>query len=92
VGAIVKPQPLLITGGCGFVGRHVVQYALHHSLYERIWLVDDLFTGRHPEEWLPPQAQCEGSYGRVYSYRVNGTSIRFIHDDVRHFFSDSLKD
>jgi UDP-glucose 4-epimerase len=85
-------QPILITGGCGFVGRHVVQYVLNHDLTDRICIVDDLFTGRHPEEWLPEQARGDGSTGRIYSYRINGTSIRFIHDDVRHFFSDSLKE
>jgi UDP-glucose 4-epimerase len=84
-------QPILITGGCGFVGRHVVQYILNHGLTDRVWLIDDLFTGRHPEEWLPTQTRCEGTSGRATSYRVNGTSIHFICDDVRQFFSDSLR-
>jgi hypothetical protein len=37
-----------ITGRCGFVGRHVVQYILNYGLTERIWLADDSFTRRHP--------------------------------------------
>jgi len=84
-------RPILITGGCGFVGRHVVQYILNQDLTDRIYIVDDLFTGKHPEEWLPMQARNDGSSGGVYSFRLEDTSIRFIHDDVRHFFSDSVK-
>jgi len=84
-------QPILITGGCGFVGRHVVQHILQHGLTDQICIVDDLFTGRHPEEWLPVRAGYKGSTGLEYSYQLDGAVIRFIHDDVRHFFSDSLK-
>ena len=81
-------QPILITGGCGFVGRHVVQYVLNQGLGDQICLVDNLFTGRHPEEWLPTEARFEGTSGRVHSYRVDGRSIRFVQDDIRHFLSD----
>jgi UDP-glucose 4-epimerase len=84
-------KPILITGGCGFVGRHVVQYILNSGLTDQIYIIDNLFTGRHPEDWLPIETRSEGSAGLVYSYRVDGTLIRFIHDDVRHFFADSLK-
>lgn len=85
-------RPILITGGCGFVGRHVVQHILNYDLADRIYLVDNLLTGRHPDEWLPTQARSDGSSGGTHSYRVDDTSIRFIHDDVRHYFADSLKD
>ncbi len=85
-------KPFLITGGCGFVGRHVVQHVLREEISQHIWLVDDLFTGRHPEEWLPADAQSQGSQGRVYSYRVDGAEIHFVHDDARRFFADSLRD
>jgi len=40
----------LVTGGCGFVGRHLV-----HRLLERgdaVWIVDDLSTGLPAAQWL----------------------------------------
>jgi NAD(P)-dependent dehydrogenase (short-subunit alcohol dehydrogenase family) len=51
-----RPQPsaaqktAFVTGGCGFVGRHLVK-RLWQAGYT-IWLVDDLSTGKHPDEWL----------------------------------------
>jgi nucleoside-diphosphate-sugar epimerase len=85
-------RPILITGGCGFVGRHVVQHILNHDITDSIWLVDNLFTGRHPEGWLPAHARSEGISGCTQSFRVDGASIHFIHSDVRHFFADALRD
>jgi UDP-glucose 4-epimerase len=40
---------VLITGGCGFVGRHFVK-----RLLDGHWVcaVDDLSAGQHPDEWL----------------------------------------
>lgn len=41
----------LITGGCGFLGRHFAKY-----LYGKEWdisVVDDLSTGLHPDLWPP---------------------------------------
>lgn len=42
----------LVTGGCGFVGRHVVRRALARE--DEVWIVDDLSTGKHPTLWLSP--------------------------------------
>ncbi|HEY6466781.1 MAG TPA: NAD-dependent epimerase/dehydratase family protein [Candidatus Acidoferrales bacterium] len=83
--------PILVTGGCGFVGRHVVQHILRHGLSNDVWLVDDLSTGRHPEEWLPNDAAFRGASGRLYTYVTGGTEIHFAHADARQFFADSLK-
>jgi len=43
----------LVTGGCGFVGRNLVRSLLADN--DEIWIVDDLSTGRHPDEWLSPE-------------------------------------
>lgn len=85
-------QPILITGGCGFVGRHVVQHILRYGLTDHIWLVDSLFTGRHPATWLPSSARCQGLSGSACSYQVGGIFVHFVQDDVRNFFRESLRE
>ena len=39
----------LVTGGCGFVGRHFVKWLLAHDYH--VTVVDDLSTGLSPERW-----------------------------------------
>jgi UDP-glucose 4-epimerase len=43
-------KPILITGGCGFVGRHLAKKLLEQD--NSLWVVDDLSTGKHPDKWL----------------------------------------
>jgi len=40
----------LVTGGCGFVGRHLVKKLLEKN--SSVWIIDNLFKGKHPDEWL----------------------------------------
>ena len=63
----------LVTGGCGFVGRHMVQKLL--CLGYTVWIVDDLSTGLHPDRWIENKL--------LKDKRVN-----FILADVRDFFRD----
>jgi nucleoside-diphosphate-sugar epimerase len=39
-----------VTGGCGFVGRHLVRELVKRGY--SLWIVDDLSTGIHPHKWL----------------------------------------
>lgn len=60
--------PVLVTGACGFVGRHLVRSLLEDR--GDLWLVDDLSTGAHPDEWLPGLlggGSGAGASPRVYS-------------------------
>ena len=42
----------LVSGGCGFVGRNMVKRLLK-TTSDRVFDVDDLSIGTHPEKWLP---------------------------------------
>ena len=44
-----KKKTVLITGGCGFLGRHFAKYLYNHGW--KIVIVDDLSTGLHPDKW-----------------------------------------
>ena len=68
----------LVTGGCGFVGRHLIRRLL--SLGHEIWVVDDLSTGLHPDNWLG----VERSLARdaVTSYAVGDSTVNFLHEDL----------
>lgn len=44
-------KTILISGGCGFVGRNMVK-RLYQTTKDRIIFVDNLSTGTDPEHWL----------------------------------------
>ena len=67
----MKNNRCIITGGCGFLGRHFCK-ALS-DLGWTIHIVDDLSTGINPESW-PPSLQLNSNY-------------TFTHQDICRFFS-----
>jgi UDP-glucose 4-epimerase len=69
----------LVTGGCGFVGRHLIRRLL--QLQHDIWVIDDLSTGLHPDVWLGGNRTVSGDDG-IVAYNVAGQSVRFVHEDV----------
>ena len=83
-------KPILITGGCGFVGRHVTKYVLNNHLTDSIWLVDDLFTGRDPASWLPRCFIPTRVSLTCTAFERGGTVVYFVKDDVRKFFAEYL--
>jgi UDP-glucose 4-epimerase len=69
----------LVTGGCGFVGRHLTRRLL--ELGHDVWIVDDLSTGLHPDRWLGGSSQA-GAGGGAVEYRVGARTVTFVHEDV----------
>ena len=43
-------KKILVTGGCGFVGRHLIK-KLSQDPANDITVIDDLSTGSHPDVW-----------------------------------------
>ena len=70
----------LVTGGCGFVGRHLIDRLL--GLGHDIWVVDDLSTGMLPDQWLRPRASQATDEGALKKYVVGGHSVTFLHEDL----------
>ena len=72
----------LVTGGCGFVGRHLI--AKLKQQFKRIVLIDNLSTGRHPSEWLAlSPAERDGEF---QVWRSDDTTIYFLQTDAIDFF------
>lgn len=72
---MTKKSKVLITGGCGFVGRHFTHRLINDG--HNVTVVDDLSTGIRPEDW-PTNLQ------------VN-SELKFHQMDVRDFFKESTE-
>lgn len=84
-----NPKPVLITGGCGFVGRNLSKKLLDSG--KNIWIVDDLSIGQHPNKWLESDYK-ESVMGRnVYMFKNNRNFMVFVKADVIDYFSEDLK-
>ncbi len=80
-----RNKPVLVTGGCGFVGRHLTRGLLERGVKD-IWLVDDLSTGRSPREWVRGWKVTKGK-GRE-RYTSKGRTITLVKTDAVRFFRD----
>lgn len=80
-------KPIFVTGGCGFVGRHLVNKLLSQG--RSIWILDNLSTGRHPDEWLQYEKKTEKK--GLVTYQVNSQQeVVFILMDALKFFLEQI--
>jgi UDP-glucose 4-epimerase len=81
--------PALITGGCGFVGRHLAQ-ALFDRGVKEIWIIDNLAisSGRAPGEWLAGwKTETDGNLERFYK---DDRTVVFLRVDAISFFHEQV--
>jgi len=69
--------PILVTGGCGFVGRHLVKSLLADG--HSVWIIDNLSVGKHPDTWLDGFAKQESG---STSYQKGPQKVVFINEDI----------
>ena len=76
-------RDVLVTGGCGFVGRHLLS-RLSRDDIRRIWVIDNLSTGKDPREWERPliERYQEGTNGSTsFVLKETGVEVIFIKAD-----------
>jgi nucleoside-diphosphate-sugar epimerase len=69
----------LVTGGCGFVGRHLIKRLLAEG--HDIWIIDDLSTGLHPDKWLGDVSNRRNG-GATERYEIGNRSVTFVREDL----------
>ncbi|MBF0518527.1 MAG: NAD-dependent epimerase/dehydratase family protein [Nitrospirae bacterium] len=86
-------KTILITGGCGFVGRHLAA-RLSDEPENEIWIVDDLSTGMHPMSWEVPAVvfSKHQPHKNMLSFDFQGkqSKLVFINSDFTSFAYSEL--
>lgn len=80
--------PYLVTGGCGFVGRHLIKYLFKNG--NEIWIIDDLSVGKHPDLWLPKPFK-KILKNSITVYQDSSSRINFINSDLIDVLTQELK-
>src|SRR6266567_1156902 len=65
---------ILISGGAGFVGRHLLTAVLQAEPSTDVWIIDDFSTGQPPEQWELHRAIPAKDLGWGKQYRMEGIS------------------
>ena len=82
----MEQAKILVTGGCGFVGRHLVNSLLNDG-YE-VWVLDNLFSGDNPDLWLSDFSKKQE--GVMNIYKKNEKRLVFVYQDAIDFFRNQL--
>ncbi len=82
-------KAVLITGGCGFVGRNLIRKLSQES---NIWIVDDLSLGIHPEKWIGKDYKKNSRKRNLIEYSNKSQRINFINADVIDVFRKNAEE
>lgn len=77
-------KPILVTGGCGFVGRHLINKLVKRG--DSVFVLDDLSTGIHPDRWLGKEFK-KTKKGHFIVYKNRKVTITFLKTDVLELFT-----
>lgn len=80
-------KPILVTGGCGFVGRHLVKKLIDRG--DSVYIIDNLFTGIHPDKWFD-QSWVREKDGVLRIYKKNKVTVSYLEADVLKVFQDQV--
>lgn len=80
----MSKKPVLVTGGCGFVGRHLIKALLARG-EKNIWILDNLSTGHVPSKWLS-SAWKESKEDGLTRYTSARGVLTFIEADALSYF------
>jgi len=75
---------MLVTGGCGFVGRHLVKRLIKQN--HNVVVVDNLYSGLHPNSWLSKNSQSNLTFihSDVRDFLRSSKSLEKKFDNVYH--------
>ncbi|MBI4058762.1 NAD-dependent epimerase/dehydratase family protein [Candidatus Microgenomates bacterium] len=85
----INKLPFLVTGGCGFVGRHLINKLIPQG--SDIWIIDNLFTGKHPDIWLDKKFKKQTNKDKIICYQSDEQRIFFVNDDVINALTEDIK-
>jgi nucleoside-diphosphate-sugar epimerase len=80
---------ILVTGGCGFVGKNLINKLLDEKSKSNIVIVDNLATSTSPRDWLNYDGlynDTNAQYDEVYECGSN--KVMFNNQDVRDYFKE----
>jgi len=92
---MTKIKKILVTGGCGFVGRHLIKELSKESNIE-VWIIDDLSNGKHPQKWgiLNLIKDRQNSLKKINCFRIKNNlsnKLIFIKADLISILLSELK-